>query len=50
MASKLYPADPWQLDCALWHFGETYCHSTSPNCSECPLGPHCVYAAEERDR
>jgi hypothetical protein len=48
MARKLYPTDPWQLDWALWHFGQTYCHTTSPNCSECPLAPYCAYAAEER--
>jgi endonuclease III len=48
MARKLYPADPWQLDWALWHFGEAYCHTNSPNCSACPLAPHCAFAAEER--
>jgi endonuclease III len=47
MARELYPADPWQLDRALWLFGETYCHKTSPNCSGCPLAPHCAYAAQD---
>jgi hypothetical protein len=47
LARELYPADPWQLDWALWHFGQTYCHPTSPNCSECPLAPCCAYAAEK---
>ena len=47
LARKLYRDDPWQLDWTLWHFGQTYCHKTSPNCSECPLAPYCAYAAEE---
>jgi adenine-specific DNA glycosylase len=48
LARQLHSADPWQLDWPLWHFGQTYCHTTSPNCSGCPLAPHCAYAAKKR--
>jgi endonuclease III len=49
LAQQLYPADPWQLDWALWYFGEAHCHLTSPECSTCSLAPCCTYA-EARSR
>jgi hypothetical protein len=43
LTQKLNPADPWQLDWALWKIGKAHCRPTSPNCAGCYLSPHCIY-------
>ena len=43
IARRLHPADPWQLDSALWVIGSSYC-KTIPACSECKLAVQCTYA------
>ena len=43
LARCLHPADPWQLDAALWIVCSSFC-KTTPACSQCQLAPHCAYA------
>ncbi len=45
LARQIYPADPWQLDAALWQVGNRVCKLRNPLCSECYLAVCCAYDA-----
>lgn len=45
LAKQIHPADPWQLDAALWQVGNSVCKLKNPLCSECYLATHCAYSA-----
>jgi endonuclease III len=44
VARELHHADPWQLDAQLWLVGKMWCHSQTPECSQCYLVRYCEYA------
>jgi endonuclease III len=46
LARRMNPADPWQLDAALWQLGKAVCLASNPICSRCYLVADCAYAIE----
>ena len=48
-ARSLNPACPGDLDGPLWYVGRTWCHSSKPDCGDCPLSGSCErYGVERR--
>ena len=43
-ARRLNPEYPAALDWA-WHVGRNWCKKRNPNCAECLLSEHCLYAS-----
>ena len=41
-ARIMNPNFPGELDGPLWWVGRNWCHSTSPECNNCPLSENCV--------
>lgn len=40
-AREINPEFPGIIDTSCWEIGRNYCHSTSPNCEQCPLTSEC---------
>lgn len=44
LANHINPGNSWAIDAALYKIGKIYCRPTNPNYTQCPIGPHCLFA------